>query len=57
MIRRAVDFPLNNRLLLLVNEICSDSQRPLTRVIVGGLIVNLVMSVFLPPTQTNRAAR
>jgi len=32
------------------HAIGSDSQRPFAIVIVGGLIVNLVMSVFLLPT-------
>ena len=32
------------------HEIGSDSQRPLAIVIVGGLIVDLVMSIFLLPT-------
>jgi len=34
----------------LSHAICSDSQRPFAIVIVGGLIVNLVMSIFVLPT-------
>ena len=32
------------------HEIGSDSQRPFAIVIVGGLIADLVMSIFLLPT-------
>jgi cobalt-zinc-cadmium resistance protein CzcA len=34
----------------LSHDIGSDSQRPFAIVIVGGLLTDLVMSVFLPPT-------
>jgi cobalt-zinc-cadmium resistance protein CzcA len=34
----------------LSHAIGSDSQRPFAIVIVGGLMVNLVMSVFILPT-------
>jgi cobalt-zinc-cadmium resistance protein CzcA len=34
----------------LSHAIGSDSQRPFAIVIVGGLIVNLVMSIFVLPT-------
>jgi cobalt-zinc-cadmium resistance protein CzcA len=34
----------------LSHEIGSDSQRPFAIVIVGGLISDLVMSIFLLPT-------
>jgi hypothetical protein len=32
------------------HAICSDSQRPFAIVTVGGLITDLLMSIFLPPT-------
>jgi cobalt-zinc-cadmium resistance protein CzcA len=54
MIRAVVDFALNKRLLVvagaLSHEIGSDSQRPFTIVIVGGLIADLLMNIFLLPT-------